>query len=68
VVKHEGRLVGCDLGRARRAVAETVEFAQRELGDDVWASGMHPEIPEAKILENPYQYTEWDAGEAQWKR
>ena len=29
---------------------------------------MHPEIPEAEILENPYQYTEWDAGEAQWKR
>jgi hypothetical protein len=29
---------------------------------------MHPEIPEAKILQNPYQYTEWDAGEAQWKR
>jgi hypothetical protein len=68
VVKHEGRLVGSDLGQARRAVAETVEFVQRELGDDVWASGMHPEIPEAKILENPYQYTEWDAGEAQWKR
>jgi hypothetical protein len=68
VVKHEGRLVDVDLGRARQAVEETVEFAQRELGDEVWKSGMHPEIPEAKILENPYQYTEWDAGEAQWKR
>jgi cytosine/adenosine deaminase-related metal-dependent hydrolase len=68
VVKHEGRLVDVDLGRARQAVEETVEFAQRELGDDVWTSGMHPEIPEAKILENPYQYTDWDAGEAQWKR
>jgi adenine deaminase len=68
VVKHDGRLVGIDLGQARRAVEETVEFAQRELGDEVWTSGMHPEIPEAKILENPYQYTEWDAGEAQWKR
>ena len=45
VVKHEGRLVGIDLAAARRAVEETVEFAQRELGDDVWTSGMHPEIP-----------------------
>ena len=68
VVKHEGRLVGVDLAHARRAVEETVEFAQRELGDDLWQSGMHPEIPEARILENPYQYTEWDAGEARWKR
>ena len=24
--------------------------------------------PERKILENPYQYTQWDAGSAQWKR
>jgi 5-methylthioadenosine/S-adenosylhomocysteine deaminase len=68
VVKHEGRLVGIDLAQARRAVEETVEFAQRELGDDVWTSGMHPEIPQAEILQNPYQYTEYDAGEAQWKR
>ena len=68
VVKHEGRLVGIDLGAARRAVEETVEFAQRELGDDVWTSGMHPEIPQAEILQNPYQYTDYDAGEAQWKR
>ena len=35
VVKHEGKLVGIDLGRARQAVEETVEFAMRELGDDV---------------------------------
>ena len=51
----------------RSAIEETVEFAQRELGDK-WTAGMHPEIPEVKILENPYQYTEWDAGAAQWKR
>ncbi len=67
VVKHDGRLVGADLARARRAVEETVEFARSSLGDDPWRDGMHPDIPEAKILENPYQYTEWDAGEAQWK-
>ena len=28
-----------------------------------WIAGMHPEIPETKILDNPYQYTEWDAVE-----
>jgi adenine deaminase len=67
VVKRDGRLVGIDLAHARRAIEETVEFAQRELGDK-WKAGMHPEIPELEILENPYQYTQWDAGEAQWKR
>jgi 5-methylthioadenosine/S-adenosylhomocysteine deaminase len=67
VVKQDGRLAGIDLAHARRAVEETVEFAQRELGD-AWAGGMHPEIPEVEILENPYQYTKWDAGAAQWKR
>ena len=58
VVKHEGKLVGIDLARARQAVEETVEFAQREIGD-AWAAFMRPEIPERAILENPYQYTEW---------
>jgi cytosine/adenosine deaminase-related metal-dependent hydrolase len=68
VVKHAGRLVGIDLARARAAVEETVEFAMSTLGEEAWTGGMHPEIPETKILENPYQYTEWDAGSAQWKR
>jgi len=59
VVKHEGRLVGMDLGRARQAVEETVEFAMSTLGEEAWTGGMHPEIPEREILKNPYQYTEW---------
>ncbi|HKF90297.1 MAG TPA: amidohydrolase family protein [Acidimicrobiia bacterium] len=67
VVKQHNRLVGIDLAAARRAVEETVEFAMRELGD-AWAAGMHPEIPETKVLDNPYTYTQWDAGTAQWKK
>jgi 5-methylthioadenosine/S-adenosylhomocysteine deaminase len=67
VVKHQNRLVGIDLAAARRAVEQSVEFAMRELGD-AWTAGMHPEIPETTILDNPYTYTEWDAGTAQWKK
>jgi 5-methylthioadenosine/S-adenosylhomocysteine deaminase len=59
VVKHGGKLVGIDLARARAAVEETVEFARSTLGDEAWTAGMHPEIPETKVRENPYQYTEW---------
>ena len=68
LVKHRHALVGIDLGAARRAVEDTVEFATRELGDEQWTAGMHPEIPETKVLANPYTYTEWDAGSAQWKK
>src|SRR4051812_17368885 len=67
VVKHEHRLVGIDLAAARRAVEETVDYAMRELGD-AWTTGMHPEVPETKVRDNPYTYTQWDAGTAQWKQ
>jgi 5-methylthioadenosine/S-adenosylhomocysteine deaminase len=48
-----------DLARARRAVEETVEFASSTLGEEQWAAGMHPDIPERTILANPYQYTDY---------
>jgi 5-methylthioadenosine/S-adenosylhomocysteine deaminase len=67
VLKHEHRLTATDLGRARQAVAETVEYLMAQLGPDAWAQGMHPDIPETTVLDNPYTYTQWDAGSAQWK-
>ncbi len=67
VVKYDHRLVGPDLARARQVVQQTVEYLQGQLGTDAWAEGMHPEIPETKVLDNPYTYTTWDAGSAQWK-
>ena len=59
VVKSEGKLVGIDLKQARHAIEQTVEFAMGELGEEAWTGGMHPEIPETELAENPYQYTEW---------
>ena len=44
------------LAVARRAIDDTVGYVQRELADK-WVDGMHPEIPETRILHNPYQYT-----------
>ena len=67
VVKHDHKLVGTDLARARRAVEQTVEYLQGQLGPEAWTDGMYPEIPETTVLDNPYTYTEWDAGSAQWK-
>jgi 5-methylthioadenosine/S-adenosylhomocysteine deaminase len=59
IVKSEGKLVGIDLKKARHAIEQTVEFAMGELGEEAWTGGMHPEIPETELHENPYQYTEW---------
>jgi cytosine/adenosine deaminase-related metal-dependent hydrolase len=59
VVKHAHRLVDVDLDAARRAVEQTVDFAMGQLGEDEWVAGMHPDIPETRVLDNPYTYTEW---------
>jgi cytosine/adenosine deaminase-related metal-dependent hydrolase len=67
VVKYDHQLVGIDLARARQVTGETVDYLMAELGPEAWAEGMYPEIPETKVLDNPYTYTEWDAGSAQWK-
>jgi 5-methylthioadenosine/S-adenosylhomocysteine deaminase len=62
VVKHDHRLVGVDLAAARRTVEATVEHLQAELGAEAWEAGMNPEIPETKILDNPYTYTDYRSG------
>ncbi|WP_432132803.1 amidohydrolase family protein [Streptomyces tendae] len=58
-VKYSHRLVDTDLAKARRVVGETVEFLRAELGEEEWAHGMSPQIPESKVLDNPYTYTEF---------
>ncbi|MFF3562445.1 amidohydrolase family protein [Streptomyces sp. NPDC002574] len=62
VVKHEHRLVGVDLAAARREVERTVEHLRSQLGEEGWARGMNPDVPETKILDNPYQYTDYRSG------
>jgi adenine deaminase len=60
VVKYEHSLVGVDLPKARQVVGHTVEYLRGELGPDAWAEGMHPDIPETRVLDNPYTYTYTD--------
>jgi hypothetical protein len=60
VVKHAHQLIGADLGKARDVVGQTVDHLMSELGPEAWAEGMHPEIPEARVRENPYTYTYTD--------
>ncbi|SDY67665.1 amidohydrolase family protein [Herbiconiux ginsengi] len=59
IAKYDGSLVGHDLARTRAAVENTVDYLRATMGEEVWQSGMNPEIPETKVLDNPYMYTEF---------
>lgn len=59
IVKHNHRLVDVDLKQVRRTVEDTVDHLRAELGEEEWKSGMHPDVPETKILDNPYTYTDY---------
>jgi cytosine/adenosine deaminase-related metal-dependent hydrolase len=59
VVKTDHELVGIDLAAARREVESTVEYLRARLGEEAWAKGMNPDVPETKILDNPYTYTDY---------
>jgi 5-methylthioadenosine/S-adenosylhomocysteine deaminase len=61
VVKRDGRLVGIDLAAARREVEETVAHLRSELGEEEWQKGMNPDIPESKVMDNPYTYTDYQS-------
>ncbi|SDJ07128.1 Cytosine/adenosine deaminase [Lentzea albidocapillata subsp. violacea] len=59
IVKRDHRLVGVDLGSIRSQVSNTVDHLRTQLGEEAWAKGMNPDIPESKVLDNPYTYTEY---------
>ncbi|MFE2422709.1 amidohydrolase family protein [Streptomyces hokutonensis] len=59
VVKHEHRLLDTDLAAVRRTVERTVDHLRSTMGKEAWAKGMNPDVPEAKVLDNPYTYTDY---------
>ncbi|MFI5662815.1 amidohydrolase family protein [Streptomyces sp. NPDC051684] len=59
VVKHDHRLVDIDLAAVRREAEATVEHLRSTLGEEAWRAGMNPDIPETKVLDNPYTYTDY---------
>lgn len=61
IVKRAGRLVDVDLAATRATVERTVEHLRSTLGEEAWAQGMNPDVPETKILDNPYTYTDYQS-------
>ena len=55
VVKSNGKVVAGDLQGVKAKLDDTVSYLETEVGDE-WIAGQHPEIPEAEVLYNPYQY------------
>jgi cytosine/adenosine deaminase-related metal-dependent hydrolase len=68
IVKTDHRLVGVDLAAARHAVQRTVEYLRGQLGEEAWEKGMNPDIPETKILDNPYTYTDYRSASTHERR
>jgi len=58
VVKHNHRLLGDQLARARQAIEKTVEYAQAQIGAQAWNEAMNPEKAVVELRENPYTYTD----------
>jgi cytosine/adenosine deaminase-related metal-dependent hydrolase len=59
VVKTDHRLTDADLVAARRSIESTVDYLRTAMGEDAWRQGMNPDIPETKVLDNPYTYTDY---------
>ncbi|HLU59902.1 MAG TPA: amidohydrolase family protein [Pseudonocardia sp.] len=68
VVKRDHELVGVDLAAARQAVERMVEHLRAQLGEEAWEKGMNPDIPETKILDNPYTYTDFRSASTHERR
>jgi cytosine/adenosine deaminase-related metal-dependent hydrolase len=62
VVKSEHKLVGVDLAAIRREVEDTVGYLRSTLGEEAWAKGMNPDVPQTTLLDNPYTYTAYASG------
>ncbi len=57
MVKYENRLLGVDFTTVRRRIDTTIDHLQSTLGEDAWRQEMNPEIPEVRVINNPYTYT-----------
>lgn len=57
IVKYENELVDIDLGSARAKIDSTVALLEGILGEEQWKQGMYPDIPETRVIDNPYTYT-----------
>jgi 5-methylthioadenosine/S-adenosylhomocysteine deaminase len=68
VVKHNHRLLGVDLVKAKQAVMKTVEYARAQMGEQAWTEALNPEKAVVEFIDNPYTYTDREHAKAAQKQ
>ncbi len=58
VIKYDHHLLNDDLSLARNAVAKTVEYVRKTIGEQAWSEAMNPEKAKVDLRSNPYLYNE----------
>lgn len=66
-VKLSHTLVAGDLAGARSRLETSVEYLRSTIGE-AWEADMTPDIPESKVLDNPYTYTDYRSDTTHAKR
>lgn len=59
IVKHDHHISDKAVAKNKADIANTVSYLQSEMGDEEWLQGMTPEIPQSKVMDNPYTYTDF---------
>lgn len=59
LVKHNHKISQSAVDASKRNIAATVDYLSSEMGEPTWKAEMNPEIPETKVMDNPYTYTEF---------
>jgi hypothetical protein len=63
IVKHNHKISDAAVKKNKAEIENTVSYLQSEMGDEAWHAEMTPEIPESKVMDNPYTYTEFRSDE-----
>jgi 5-methylthioadenosine/S-adenosylhomocysteine deaminase len=68
VVKHNHRLLGVDLVKAKQAVMKTVQYVRAQMGEQAWTEAMKPERAVVELIDNLYTYTDREHAKAAQKQ
>jgi len=63
IVKQNHKISDKAIKKNKADIAGTVAFLQSEMGEEEWHQGMTPDIPESKVMDNPYTYTDFRSDE-----
>lgn len=62
-VKSEHKISDSAVKKNRADIENTINHLTSEMGEEAWKQEMRPEIPESKVMDNPYMYTEFRSNE-----